>query len=96
LWHAPVLAAGDAFKRNALAHGVSVSLAVMLVVTFAASLAMAFATTRLVEIPVLRWRDRHVSDGADPPRMECASGELATQSYTPPRAAGGEAAVLID
>jgi peptidoglycan/LPS O-acetylase OafA/YrhL len=58
-------------------HGLSIPLAMM--VTFGASLLLAFATTRLIEIPVLRWRDRSSADGSAP-RPELAA-HLVTQTH---------------
>jgi peptidoglycan/LPS O-acetylase OafA/YrhL len=70
LWHAPVLVAGDAFKLYARSHGVSIPIVLTLAVTFTGSLGMAVLTTRLIELPVLRWRDRRLSDGAPVPTVE--------------------------
>lgn len=58
LWHAPVLLASEWARGLLAARGVSVSLAVNLPVTFALSLGLAFLTTRLLEAPMLRLRDR--------------------------------------
>jgi len=52
---------------------------VAMALTFGASLLLAFGTTRLIEIPVLRWRDRHSSANANAPRPELAP-ELVTQA----------------
>ena len=62
LWQAPVLLAGDALKEYAQAHGESIPTALILALTFGASIMMAVATTRLIELPVLRWRDRYFSE----------------------------------
>ena len=80
LWHAPVLVAGDSLKRYATMHGVSISLAMLLVLTFGGSLLMAFATTRLIEMPILRWRDRRLSAPFNPPQRE-SSGTGLVPSY---------------
>jgi peptidoglycan/LPS O-acetylase OafA/YrhL len=58
LWHGPILAAADAFKLYGQRHGVPLSMPVMFVLSFAVSLLAAVATTKLIEIPVLRARDR--------------------------------------
>lgn len=63
LWHGPVIGAGDSLKLYAEARGTSVSMLTMLIPTFAASVLMAVITTRLIEIPALRWRDRNVPAG---------------------------------
>ncbi len=61
LWQAPILVAGDALKPYAQAHGVNIPYALIVALTFGATLAMALVTTSLIEIPVLRWRERHFS-----------------------------------
>src|SRR5260221_2924532 len=58
LWHAPILQSGDWLKAYAQVRGVSIPLAALVPLTFAACLGAAFLTTRLIEIPVLRLRDR--------------------------------------
>ena len=79
LWHAPVIAGGDALKLYGQAHGWSMSILLMLVLTFGASLVMAFVTTRLIEMPVLRWRDRNLTGDAIVRRAEPAA-ELLRQT----------------
>jgi peptidoglycan/LPS O-acetylase OafA/YrhL len=49
LWHGPILVACDSLN---------ISMGLRMVLGFAASLAMAFLTTWLIEIPMLRLRDR--------------------------------------
>ena len=58
LWQGPILVAGDRLKSYALAHGVFLPLPLIITVTFAASLLAAVVTTRLIELPALRMRDR--------------------------------------
>jgi peptidoglycan/LPS O-acetylase OafA/YrhL len=50
-------------------HCEPIPIALILAVTFGASIVMAIFTTRLIELPVLRWRDRYYSD-ANVPRPE--------------------------
>jgi peptidoglycan/LPS O-acetylase OafA/YrhL len=55
LWHGPIILAGDAANSSA---GGSISPFVRLIATFVVSLLAAIGTTRWIENPVLRWRDR--------------------------------------
>ncbi len=71
LWHGAVLV-------YAPVHGLSIPLA--MTITFGASLSLAFATTRLIEIPVLRWRDRCSSAEVNAPRQELPA-HLVTQTH---------------
>jgi len=64
LWHGAVLAYAPVSR---------LSIPVAMVLTFGASLALAFVSTRLIEIPVLRWRDRFGSDEASASRRELAA-----------------------
>ena len=63
LWQKlPSLVAGDALKAMyAQARGLNIPYALIVVLTFGATLTAAFVTTRLIEIPVLRWRECHFS-----------------------------------
>jgi peptidoglycan/LPS O-acetylase OafA/YrhL len=70
LWHGAVLV-------YAPVHGASIPLA--MVATLGASLLLALASTWLIEIPVLRWRDRCSSAEAKAPRQELAA-HLVTQT----------------
>jgi peptidoglycan/LPS O-acetylase OafA/YrhL len=74
LWHGPIVAAGDELKLYAQAHDRSIPLLVMLVLTFGASLSAAIASTALIEIPALRWRDRKFPSGmtVGPPKMDAS------------------------
>ncbi len=80
LWHAPVLVTDGALRLYAQAHGVSIPLAPIMALTFGASLTMAFATTRLIEIPMLRWRERCLPADIKVPRQELAATDLVTQT----------------
>jgi len=53
LWHGPILFASESVKQY-----IEVPMFAMLVLTFGASLLAAIVTTRLIELPVLGWRDR--------------------------------------
>jgi peptidoglycan/LPS O-acetylase OafA/YrhL len=64
LWHGAVLAYAPVSR---------LSIPVAMVLTFGASLALAVASTRLIEIPVLRWRDRLGSAEASASRQELAA-----------------------
>jgi peptidoglycan/LPS O-acetylase OafA/YrhL len=79
LWQTPVLVGGDAAKFYAQAHGISIPLPVIIVSTFGASLLMAIVTTQLIEIPVLRLRDRYLPPDVRKPRAEPAATDLVTQ-----------------
>jgi peptidoglycan/LPS O-acetylase OafA/YrhL len=59
LWQGPILVAGDRLRSYAQAHGALLPLPVIIVLTFAASLLAAVLTTRLIELPALRLRDRY-------------------------------------
>jgi len=61
LWHGPIIAACD---------GLKISLELNMALSFAASLLMAFLTTRLIEVPVLRLRDRLTSSQRSIPALE--------------------------
>ncbi len=61
LWHGPILVACDPLK---------IPVALKMALGFGASLLMAFLTTRLIEIPVLRLRDRIISAGRPAPLPE--------------------------
>ncbi len=58
LWHGPVLFADDRILAKLMTRGFIVPIAVNLALTFGVTLAIAFLTTRLVEQPLLRLRDR--------------------------------------
>lgn len=58
LWHGPVILASDSFRPWLAARGYDVSLFVVLIATFVVSCLMAEVTTRLLETPSLRLRDR--------------------------------------
>ena len=59
LWQGPVLMGGDRLQAFAQAHGRPLPLLAIFAITFFGTLLTAFATTRLLEIPVLRLRDRY-------------------------------------
>jgi peptidoglycan/LPS O-acetylase OafA/YrhL len=83
LWHAPVLVTGDAWKLAAQAHGVSIPALVLTVLTFGASLAMALITTKLIEAPVLRWRDRRFSAAVNVSRETPGADPTIDAAYQP-------------
>jgi len=60
LWHGLVLFAADRTLSNLTARGIDVPVLPWFVLTFGATLATAFLTTWLVEIPFLRLRDRWI------------------------------------
>jgi peptidoglycan/LPS O-acetylase OafA/YrhL len=80
LWQAPILFAGDVLKFRAQAHGVTIPLAVILVLTFSASLLVAAVTTHLIEIPVLRLRDRWLPEDVDATRQGRVVPDPVTQT----------------
>jgi peptidoglycan/LPS O-acetylase OafA/YrhL len=61
LWQGPVFLACDELK---------ISLALNMVLAFGGTLLMAVVTTRLIEIPALRLRDRLTSSKPSVPAME--------------------------
>jgi peptidoglycan/LPS O-acetylase OafA/YrhL len=80
LWQGPVLAAGEALKVYAQTQGVSISPLLLLVPTFVASLIMAIVTTKLIELPVLRWRDRTFSAASNAQRRDVTAPDLVRQT----------------
>ena len=80
LWHAPVLVGADALKPYEHVHGVAVPVVVSLLLTLGVCLMMAFLTTWLIEIPVLRLRDRRVPANVHVLRRETVAPELVTQT----------------
>ena len=79
LWQAPVLLAGDALNAYAEAHGKSIPLVLIVALTFGASIMMSVVTTKLIELPVLRWRDRYFSDATVPQPEIVATGPRAIE-----------------
>ncbi len=58
LWHGPVLFYCETLIIRWRSNGIFIPLALHMIIGFAASLAMAILTTKLLELPVLRLRDR--------------------------------------
>lgn len=80
LWQGPVLVAGDRLKLYAMDRGVSIPLVVMLFVTFGATLVIAMVTTRFLEIPILRLRDRLIPAETRQATREKGLTDLVTQT----------------
>jgi peptidoglycan/LPS O-acetylase OafA/YrhL len=58
LWHWLVLFAADRMLASLIARGITISAWLMFVISFSVTMAAAFVTTWLVEVPLLRLRDR--------------------------------------
>jgi peptidoglycan/LPS O-acetylase OafA/YrhL len=86
LWHAPILLSGDWLKAYAQVRGVSIPLAALVPLTFVACLGAAFLTTRLVEIPVLRLRDRRVPAAGSSDRVRTVTAAPLPAAEFAPRA----------